>query len=88
MNCKTCKKCGARWMESKHYWSTGASGNELDLAGLVCNNLKEDDPDAHECINPQRGKIGGDTWDYRRGFAEGLMTEAERSMKARQNEEG
>ncbi len=31
--------------------------SELDLAGLVCNNLGD-----HQCINPKRGVEGGQTW--------------------------
>ena len=66
-------------MDGKLYWSTGAPAKELDLAGLVCNNLREDDPDAFECINPVRGQEGGDTWEYRRGYADGLMAEYQRA---------
>jgi len=54
---KSCPKCGATWMEGQHYWSTGALGNEDDLAGLVCNKLGNDD-----CINPKRGSEEGITW--------------------------
>ena len=79
MDCKTCNKCGARWMDGQHYWTTGAKGSEADLAGLVCNNLKPGE-DA-ECINPTRGDISGDTWDYRRGFIDGALKEFERAMK-------
>ena len=58
---KECPKCGAVWINNEHRWSgTGNKGNELDLAGLVCNNLGDD-----TCINPSRGKVGGDTWDKR-----------------------
>ena len=40
---KTCPKCGATWIGGQHYWSgTGKLGNELDLAGLVCNNLGDE----------------------------------------------
>ena len=60
MNCKQCTKCGAKWIDGKHYWSTGALGNEADLAGLVCNSLGNE-----ECINPQRGNVTGDTWEER-----------------------
>ena len=58
---KECPKCGAVWINGQHYWSgTGNKGNELDLAGLVCNNLGDD-----QCINPVRGQDGGDNWDKR-----------------------
>ena len=58
---KECPKCGALWLGGQHYWSgTGAKGNELDLAGLVCNNLGD-----NQCINPVRGQDGGDNWEKR-----------------------
>ena len=54
-----CPKCHAVWINGEHIWSgTGNKGNELDLAGLVCNNLGN-----HQCINPMKGKDGGDTWN-------------------------
>lgn len=55
-----CQKCGAVWLNKKHIWATGKPGNELDLAGLVCNNLGDD-----RCINPSKGITGGDTWAKR-----------------------
>lgn len=56
-----CPKCGATWIDGQHYWSgTGKKGNELDLAGLVCNNLGD-----FQCINPKKGHDGGDTWEKR-----------------------
>lgn len=57
---KECPKCGATWINGQHRWSTGAMGSELDLAGLVCNNLGDE-----TCINPIRGIEGGDTWEER-----------------------
>jgi len=54
---KECPKCGATWINGQHRWRTGAVGSELDLAGLVCNNLANE-----QCINPIRGIEGGDTW--------------------------
>jgi hypothetical protein len=61
-------------MEGQLYWQgTGKPGKDLDLAGLVCNNLRQDDPDASKCINPSRGQKGGDTWEYRRGFIDGAL---------------
>jgi len=59
--CASCGTCGARWIANKHYWANGAPGNELDLAGLVCNIL----PEGKSCINPQKGKKGGQTWTLR-----------------------
>jgi len=64
---KECTKCGACWLNGQHYWSTGAKGNELNLAGLVCN--KADSP---ECINPRKGEDGGDTWEKREMFINNL----------------
>jgi hypothetical protein len=58
---KECPKCGALWINGQHYWAgTGKLGNELDLAGLVCNNLGD-----KTCINPVVGKEGGVTWKQR-----------------------
>ena len=39
----------------QHIWGgTGNTGNELDLASLVCNRLGND-----QCINPMKGTDGG-----------------------------
>lgn len=58
---KECPKCGAIWINDQHYWSgNGKKGNELDLAGLVCNKYGDD-----SCINPAYGLDGGDTWEKR-----------------------
>ena len=49
---KECEKCGATWINGQHVWrGTGAQtkDSELDLAGLVCNNLGN-----HQCINPRK----------------------------------
>ena len=35
-------------------------GSELDLAGLICNTLGDEN-----CINPIKGIEGGDTWEQR-----------------------
>ena len=74
---KNCAHCGARWLEGQHYWATGALGNELDLAGLVCNNHGTED-----CINPKRGEEGGDTWEQRLQW----INDAFNSMQARFDE--
>lgn len=61
MSRKECPKCGATWINGEHRWSgTAKKGNELDLAGLVCNKLGDD-----TCINPCRGMEGGVTWEKR-----------------------
>lgn len=55
---KECPKCGAVWINGEHRWSgTAKKGNELDLAGLVCNKLGDE-----TCINPCKGMGGGVTW--------------------------
>lgn len=86
MEFKKCQKCGASWIDSQLFWSTGQKGKEEDLAGLVCNNLNPDDPDANLCINSKRGQDGGQTWDYRRGFADGLMAEWQRANEVKKND--
>ena len=63
-----CDKCGAVWLNGQLRWRTGKEGKEEDLAGLVCNNYGDD-----SCINPARGKTEGQTWEYRRGFIEGVL---------------
>jgi hypothetical protein len=68
---KECQKCGATWINGTHVWrGTGASSDssELDLAGLVCNKHGND-----QCINPMKGKEGGQTWEYRSGFIDGML---------------
>ena len=64
MNCKQCGKCGAKWIDGQLYWATGKPGKEEDLAGLVCNNLGDD-----QCINPKRSNTTGDTWEKRDDYA-------------------
>tara|TARA_B100000676_G_scaffold264914_1_gene277548 strand:- start:2215 stop:2511 length:297 start_codon:yes stop_codon:yes gene_type:complete len=76
---KECAKCGATWINGKHIWrGTGASGDssELDLAGLVCNNYGDD-----QCINPMKGKTGGETWEYRAGYIDGMIKGRMDTMK-------
>ena len=72
MENKSCLKCGATWMDSQLYWATGAKGTNEDLAGLVCNQVE----DSNECINPARGSEAGVTWEYRRGYVDGALSEA------------
>ena len=61
MKTKTCKKCGATWIDGQHFWTgTNKPGNEDDLEGLVCNKFGNDD-----CINPKRGSESGTTWGKR-----------------------
>lgn len=66
-----CEKCGATWINGKHVWrGTGgmSDSSELDLAGLVCNKYGND-----QCINPMKGKDGGQTWEYRAGYIDGML---------------
>jgi len=68
---KECEKCGATWVNGVHVWrGTGSSSDssELDLAGLVCNQNGN-----HQCINPKKGQTGGQTWEYRAGFIDGML---------------
>jgi len=60
MEIKECGKCSAKWINGQLFWSTGQKAEETDLAGLVCNNLGDD-----QCINPARGQEGGQTWKER-----------------------
>ena len=46
------------------------SGNDLDLAGLVCNKLGDE-----TCINPMKGFDGGQTWEERLGTLRKLQEE-------------
>lgn len=71
MEIKTCATCGAKWINDRFYWSTGKEGDELDLAGLVCNRLSTDRP----CINGLRGKTGGQTWEDRQKVVARLVEE-------------
>ena len=75
MERKECSKCGAVWLNGVHMWKTGFKGNELDLAGLVCNAA-----DAPECINPMKGQEGGDTWEKRLAAIDALMEAKRREM--------
>tara|TARA_A200000159_G_scaffold55428_1_gene51319 strand:- start:36298 stop:36591 length:294 start_codon:yes stop_codon:yes gene_type:complete len=75
---KECEKCGATWINGTHVWrGTGASGNssELDLAGLVCNKLGNE-----QCINPMKGQEGGQTWEYRAGYIDGMLAGRTKAM--------
>ena len=68
---KECEKCGATWINGNHVWrDAGAQSesSELDLAGLVCNKYGND-----QCINPMKGKDGGQTWEYRAGYIDGMI---------------
>ncbi|ADO99216.1 hypothetical protein Np050604_114 [Cyanophage S-RIM44] len=76
---KECPKCGATWINGKHVFrGTAASYNksELDLAGLVCNNLGDE-----TCINPSKGIEGGQTWERRAGYVDGAIEANKGIMK-------
>ena len=67
-----CPHCEAVWINGQHYWSTGAIGNEVDLAGLVCNTTHGG---AEKCINPQIGTESGDSWEKRMNYIKVLKEE-------------
>ncbi len=71
MKREECPKCGAVWINNRHVWSTGNKGDELDLAGLVCNTAN-----SPLCINPKKGLEGGDTWAERAKLIERKLKEA------------
>tara|TARA_R100000455_G_C6209688_1_gene77633 strand:+ start:201 stop:443 length:243 start_codon:yes stop_codon:yes gene_type:complete len=72
----TCPTCGAQWLGGQLYWSTGKEGDPHDLAGLVCNTLKNYGYDREKgCINPCKGSDSGQTWEHRRGMIDGLLGE-------------
>ena len=74
---KECEKCGAQWVNGQHVCGTGnqSKDSELDLAGLVCNNLGNE-----KCINPKKGQEGGQTWEYRAGYIDGKIDERKRML--------
>ena len=79
-----CPKCGATWINGQHYWSgTGKLGNELDLAGLVCNKLG-----SFQCVNPKRGQDGGDTWAKRLEVIDKDFPEDKKRMEDFYREDG
>lgn len=70
-DCNECPRCGALFHhEQGHVWSgTLKKGNALDLAGLVCNPAQDD-----RCINPCKGRDGGQTFESRKARI-GLYTQ-------------
>ena len=76
---KECEKCGAQWINGVHaFRGTGNqyTDSEPDLAGLVCNNYGDG-----RCINPKKGSTGGQTWEYRSGYIDGMITERKKISK-------
>ena len=69
---KECPKCGAVWLNGQLRWATGSVGNDLDLAGLVCNQHSDE-----SCINELKGVEGGDTWEKRAKKIQKLLEQAE-----------
>ena len=75
---RECPKCGATWINGKHMFRGTAASydrSELDLAGLVCNNLGDE-----TCINPVKGQDGGTTWEYRSGYIDGVFEAKKKTM--------
>ena len=67
-----CPHCEAVWINGQHYWRTGATGSELDLASVVCNTPHGN---SKQCINPMIGQEGGDTWEDRMKYINALQKE-------------
>jgi len=63
MDLKQCEICGAKWINSQLYWSTGKPGKDLDLAALVCNRLPPEK--AERCVNLCKGQGCGEGWEER-----------------------
>lgn len=73
VNISKCRKCGATWIDGQLHWATGKPAKEADLAGLVCNNLGDEN-----CINPARGDESGSSWEKRLKSIDKLDEEFER----------
>jgi len=71
MEMRTCATCGGHWVNDQFFWATGKEGSELDLAGLVCNQIDQERP----CINPSQGCEGGQTWEMRQKMVERIIEE-------------
>ncbi|MXW39816.1 MAG: hypothetical protein F4Z75_01420 [Synechococcus sp. SB0668_bin_15] len=71
---RRCQVCQACWIGPHLFWATGARGDNLDLAGLVCNT--EYGGGGH-CANPARGRVGGDTWEQREAWIRGVALPGE-----------
>lgn len=80
-NSTSCTKCGASWLNGQLYWSTGQEGDPHDLAGLVCNNIPDNDPEKSNCINPCKGSTSGQTWEMRAMMIETLLKEKKRDLE-------
>ena len=64
---KKCPECDATWLNGQLYWQSGKEGCRHDLAGLLCNDIKNP-----ECINPCKGSTSGATWEQCREFLNDL----------------
>ena len=68
-------------MDGKLFWRTGKEGKLEDLAGLVCDQYGDD-----QCINELKGTDhGGDTWERRAAYIEGLEAGTKATMKMFKN---
>ena len=76
---RRCQVCQACWIGPQLFWSTGARGSNLDLAGLVCNTGYGG---AGRCPNPAKGQLGGDTWQKREAWIRGVTLPGEMGQES------
>ncbi len=73
MDNRQCSVCGAKWIGSQLYWSTGRQGKDADLNALVCRRL--DGVKKENCANPAKGQDGGIGWEERAAMTEAALSE-------------
>ena len=84
-NIRICSVCGVKQLNGCYYWSNGIPAKSADLAGLVCQMVKNS-PDLSirakhaSCINKDREVTGGDTWLKRREFINAVEYDVKRIL--------
>ena len=75
---RRCQVCQACWIGPHLFWFTGVRGNDLDLAGLICNTHYGG---GLRCANPAKGQVGGDTWEKREALVNGVTLPGDRGRE-------